>query len=137
MKKVLLMLFLITFLVSGTGYAAALEGGVGFIDVEKIMAESPKVKALQEQLNQVAKDYASKLEEDKLNLTEEQFKQKQEAYYGDFLQIKKQLESQVDASLKQALEQIATEKKLVVVLYKNSVAFGGIDITLDVIAKMK
>jgi outer membrane protein len=39
--------------------------------------------------------------------------------------------------MKQSIEQVAKEKKLVTILYKNGVAQGGVDVTQDVINKMK
>lgn len=135
MKRIFALIVLITFLAAGT--AAAAPGNVGVIDTAKIMAESPKVKAWQEQLDRKAVELSRQLEAEKPNLSKEQFEKKQEAAYGVFLQLKKDLEVQIDASIKQALEQVAKEKNLVVIIYKNSVAYGGLDVTPDVLAKMK
>lgn len=112
-------------------------GGVGVLDVNKVMSESPKVKQLQEQLNTKAKELSDQLEKDKAGLSQEEFQKRQETAYGSFLQVKQDLEGQVDASIKQALEQVAKEKKLGVILYKSSVAQGGIDVTEDVLKKMQ
>ena len=135
MKRVLALMALITFLALGT--AAAAPGDVGVVDTARVMNESPKVKAWQEQLDRKAIELTRQLDTEKPNLPQEQFETKKEAAYGVFLQFKKELEAQIDASIKQALEQVAKEKKLTVILYKNSVAYGGIDITPDVLAKMK
>jgi len=112
-------------------------GAVGILDVNKVMTDSPKVKALQDQLNVKAKELSDQLDKDKASLSAEEFQKKQEAAYGDFLKIKQDLESQVDTSIKQSVEAIAKEKKLGIVLYKNSVAQGGTDITDDVIKRMQ
>ncbi len=124
--------------------AALLLGGcstgpaaVGILDVNKVMSDSPKVKQFQEQLNTKAKELSDQLEKDKASLSADEFQKKQEAAYGDFLKIKQDLEGQVDASIKQSVEAVANEKKLGVVLYKNSVAQGGTDITDEVIKRMQ
>ncbi len=135
MKKIAALIVLIAFLAAGT--AAAAPNDAAIIDVARIMAESPKVKTLQAQLNEKARALSQQLDAEKPGLTPEQFKVKQDALYKEFLETKKGLEAQVDASIKQAVEQVAKEKKLRLILYKNSVAFGGIDITDDVIAKMQ
>jgi len=101
------------------------------------MAESPKVKQFQDQLNAKGKELSDQLEKDKPNLKQEEFQKRQEAAYSEFLKVKQDLEGQIDSSIKQAIEQVSKEKKLGVVLYKNSVAQGGTDVTDDVIKKMQ
>ncbi|EGO62897.1 OmpH family outer membrane protein [Acetonema longum] len=143
MKKSMICLMTIVMVMLGAnvGVAAPQSGSqsssIGVIDVDRIMAESPKVKALQEQLNQVAKSYTDQLEAEKPNLSPEEYEKKREIVYQKFLRKKQELEKQVDQSLKQALEAVAKTKKLSLILYKNSVAFGGTDITSEVIKVMK
>ncbi len=110
---------------------------VGVLDVNKVMSDSPKVKQLQEQLNVKGKELSDQLEKDKAGLSAEEFQKRQETAYGEFLKVKQDLETQIDSSIKQAIEQVSTEKKLGVVLYKNSVAQGGTDVTDAVIQKMQ
>jgi outer membrane protein len=119
------------------GGCSAGTGAVGILDVNKVMSDSPKVKQFQDQLNTKAKELSDQLEKDKASLSADEFQKKQEAAYGDFLKIKQDLEGQVDASIKDAVSAVAQEKKLGVVLYKNSVAQGGTDITDDVIKRMQ
>lgn len=129
---VVVMMFAATVLMTGCGGAA-----VGVVDVNKVMTESPKVKEFQEQLNVKAKELSENLEKQKAGMSKEDFQKKQEAAYADFLKVKQDLEGQVDATMKQALEDVAKAKKLDVVLYKNGVAQGGTDITDDVIKKIQ
>jgi len=77
------------------------------------------------------------LEKDKPNISAEEYQKRQEAAYAEFLKTKQDLEGQIDSTIKQALEQVAQEKKMGVVLYKNGVAQGGTDITEDVLKKMQ
>jgi outer membrane protein len=119
------------------GGCSTATGAVGILDVNKVMSDSPKVKALQDQLNTKAKELSDQLDKDKASLSADEFQKKQEASYGDFLKFKQDLESQVDASIKQSVEAVAKEKKLGIILYKNSVAQGGTDITDDVIKRMQ
>lgn len=115
----------------------AQSGAVGVLDVNKVMAESPKVKEFQDQLNQKGQELTKQLDAEKPNLSAEQFQAKQETAYKDFLQTKQTLETQIDDTIKQATEQVAKEKKLGAIMYKNGVAYGGTDVTQDVINKMK
>lgn len=141
MKKINLavtVLAILIFAVVAGGCAAT--GGqqaIGVLDVNKVMAESPKVKQLQDQLNAKGKELSDQLEKDKPSISAEEYQKRQEAAYGEFLKTKQDLETQIDNSIKQAIEQVAKDKKVGVVLYKNGVAQGGTDITADVIAKMQ
>jgi outer membrane protein len=129
---VMVVVFATTILLSGCGGSA-----IGVVDVEKVMSESPKVKEFREQLNVKAKELSEKLEKEKAGVSAEEFQKRQEAAYGEFLKTKQDLEGQVDATMKQALEEVAKDKKLGVVLFKNGVAQGGTDITDEVIKKIQ
>ncbi|QJW49226.1 OmpH family outer membrane protein [bacterium BFN5] len=135
-KHVLLLMvaFVAVFFISG---CSASNQTVGVLDVNKVMTESPKVKQFQDQLNSRGKELSDQLEKDKAGLSAEEFQKRQEAAYGEFLKTKQDLEGQIDTTIKQALDQIAQEKKLGVILYKNGVAQGGTDITDDVIKKLQ
>lgn len=135
-KHVLLLMvaFIAVFFISG---CSASNQTVGVLDVNKVMTESPKVKQFQDQLNARGKELSDQLEKDKAGLSAEEFQKRQEAAYGEFLKTKQDLEGQIDSTIKQALDQIAQEKKLGVILYKNGVAQGGTDITDDVIKKLQ
>ena len=128
-----LMLVVSALLLSGCSST----GNVGVLDVNKVMTESPKVKEFQDQLNAKGKELGEQLEKDKASMKPEDFQKKQEAAYGDFMKMKQDMEGQIDTSIKQTLDQVAKEKKLGVVLYKNGVAQGGTDITEEVIKKMQ
>ncbi len=117
---------------SGSGQTA-----VGVLDVNKVMSDSPKVKQFQDQLNVRGKELSDQLEKDKASISAEEYQKRQEAAYAEFLKTKQDLEGQIDSTIKQALEQVAQEKKMGVVLYKNGVAQGGTDITEDVLKKMQ
>jgi outer membrane protein len=78
-----------------------------------------------------------KLEKEKGTLSAEDFKKRQQEVYADFVKQKQDLENQMDTLINQALADIAKEKGLSVVLYKNNVAQGGIDVTDDVIKKLQ
>lgn len=141
MQKKVRLTVLVVFMIA----AAALFGGcsgsgqttVGVLDVNKVMSDSPKVKQFQDQLNTRGKELSDQLEKDKASISAEEYQKRQEAAYAEFLKTKQDLEGQIDSTIKQALEQVAQEKKMGVVLYKNGVAQGGTDITEDVLKKMQ
>lgn len=114
---------------------------IGFVDVSRIMAESPIVKSFQNDLNQKGKELSDQLVIEESNLSGEQFKQRQNELYQEFLELKDNLEKQIDKSIKQAVIVVAKEKKIDFVLFKNSdnekMSPDDIDITSDVIDKMQ
>jgi outer membrane protein len=112
---------------------------IGFIDVNRIMKESPQVKVLQEQLDQIGKELSNKLEGEKAKLTPEEFTKNRKAYYAEFIRVKKEKERQIDSNIKLALEKVAKEKNLVMIIYKNAATPdpAGVDVTVDVMNKMK
>ncbi|MEG6585084.1 OmpH family outer membrane protein [Dendrosporobacter sp. 1207_IL3150] len=135
-KHVLLLMvtFIAVIFISG---CSSSNQNVGVLDVNKVMTESPKVKQFQDQLNTKGKELSDNLEKEKAGISAEEFQKRQEAAYGEFLKTKQDMEGQIDASIKQVLDQVAQEKKLGVILYKNGVAQGGTDITEEVIKKLQ
>lgn len=110
---------------------------IGVIDMTRVMKESPIMKGFQEELNQKGKELTENLESEKTQLNPDEFKQKQKDAYAEFLKFKQGLESKMDANLKDALEKIAQEKNLTVILYKNTVQLGGVDVTSDIIKTLQ
>jgi len=133
-KLALLLLLVFTAALLG---GCSSNGAIGVVDVNKVMTDSPKVKQFQEQLNVKGKELSDQLEKEKATLSPADFQKRQETVYGDFMKIKQDMETQVDSTIKETLDQISKDKKLGVVLYKNGVAQGGTDITDDVIKKLQ
>jgi len=145
-KKVFISFVVVTLLSIGTAFASAETQPlsqstqictIGFIDMNKIMKESLMAKALQEELNQKGQEITDSLKVEKENLTQEEFQQRQAEVYGGFLKLKQEMEAKFDTNIYQAVEKVAKEKNLTVILYKSSVNCGGIDVTSDVINIMK
>lgn len=110
---------------------------IGVVDKNRIMNESPIAKELQRQLKEKGKQLSDDLEAAKNNLSSEEFEQKRNEVYGAFEQERQAGENQIEESIKRALEKITMEKNLIIIIDKKSVAFGGIDVTQDVINDME
>ncbi|HBS58744.1 MAG TPA: molecular chaperone Skp [Firmicutes bacterium] len=137
MQKLCVYLAVVLMLLTGTAFAAPAGEAVGILDINKLMAESPKVKALQVQLDEKYVELRKQLETEKPNLTPEQFKQKQDEAFKTLLQTKLNFDAQIDESIRQAAAEVAKEKGLSLVVIQNSVTYGGTDITQDVLNKMR
>ncbi len=134
-SALLLVVVLATALLSGC--AAEKPSTIGIVDMQKVMTENPKIKQMQEQLNTKAKELSQNLEKERATLKPEEFQQKEQAAYAEFMKMKQDFEAQIEAQTKKVLEEVAKEKKLGAVIYKNGMAWGGVDVTEDVLKKLQ
>lgn len=135
MKKGLLvgMALMGTLLVAGCGS----EPQFGVLDGQRVMAESPKIQAIQQELQTKGEAMQEQLRKDQRSMSAAQFAQKQKETMQEFMVIRKGLETQLEATMETATSEVAAEKKLNLILYKQGVAQGGIDVTDDVIKKLQ
>lgn len=131
----LLIIMVATVLLAGCG--SEKPSTIGIVDMQKVMTENPKIKQMQEQLNTKAKELTANLEKEKATLKPEEFQQKEQSAYAEFMRLKQEFETQIEAQTKKVLEEVAKEKKLGAVIYKNGMAWGGIDVTEDVLKKLQ
>jgi outer membrane protein len=135
MKKGLLvgMALMGTLLVAGCGS----EPQFGVLDGQRVMTESPKIQAIQQELTTKGEALQEQLRKDQKTMSAAQFAKKQKETMQEFMVIKKGLETQLEATMETATSEVAAEKKLNLILYKQGVAQGGIDVTDDVIKKLQ
>lgn len=135
MKKGLLvgMALMGTLLVAGCGS----EPQFGVLDGQRVMTESPKIQAIQQELTTKGEALQEQLRKDQKSMSAAQFAKKQKETMQEFMVIKKGLEAQLEATMETATSEVAAEKKLNLILYKQGVAQGGIDVTDDVIKKLQ
>ena len=120
-----------------TGCATEKPSTIGIVDMQKVMTENPKIKQMQEQLNAKAKELTENLEKERATLKPEEFQQKEQAAYAEFMKMKQEFEAQIETQTKKVLEEVAKEKKLGAVIYKNGMAWGGVDVTEEVLKKLQ
>ena len=110
---------------------------IGIVDMQKVMTENGKIKEMQEQLNKKAQEITAALEKERATLKPEEFQQKEQLAYAEFMKMKQEFENKIQLQIQTVLEGIAKEKKLGAVIYKNGLAWGGVDITEDVLKKLQ
>ena len=141
MKKRNLWIILLITLMLSTGLLAGCgnekPSAIGIVDMQKVMTENGKIKEMQEQLNKKAQEITTTLEKERATLKPEEFQQKEQLAYAEFMKMKQEFESKIQLQIQTVLEGIAKEKKLGAVIYKNGLAWGGIDITEDVLKKLQ
>lgn len=109
----------------------------GYVDMQKVMQDSPKVKDLRTQMENKMKEMQAAEEKDKATLKGDELTKKQQANNAEMQAFGGKLEEEFQASLNKAMDEVAKEKKLGAVLAKGSVLHGGVDVTDDVIKRMK
>ena len=129
---VMLMVFMVA-LLGGCSNAAT----IGVVDMNKVMSDSAKVKELQEQLKTKGAALEEGLNKDKDTLKPDEFQKRQEQAYNEFVKAQQEVKGQFDTTLNKAMEEVAKDKKLGVILHKGGVATGGIDVTEEVIKKLQ
>ena len=132
-----LLLVMVFSVVLLAGCGAEKPSTIGIVDMQKIMTENPKIKQKQEQLNTKAQELTANLEKERATLKPEEFQQKEQLAYAEFMKLKQEFEAQIETQTKKVLEEVAKEKKLGAVIYKNGMAWGGIDVTDDVLKKLQ
>ena len=120
-----------------SGCAAEKPSTIGIVDMQKVMTENPKIKQMQDQLNTKAKELTDNLEKERATLKPEEFQQKEQAAYAEFMKMKQEFEAQIETQTKKVLEEVDKEQKLGAVIYKNGMAWGGVDVTEDVLKKLQ
>ena len=110
---------------------------IGIVDMQKVMTENVKIKQMQEELNKKAQEITAGLEKQRTTLKPEEYQQKEQLAYAEFMKLKQEFEGKIQSQIQKVLEDIAKEKKLGAVIYKNGMAWGGIDITEDVLKKLQ
>lgn len=110
---------------------------IGIIDITTIMHECRQVKRFQDELNATGRELNRQMEAHKAQLNSGQLQKRKEEMYSQFMRAKQEMEANIEQRIQQAMAKVADEKKLMVILYKSSVAFGGIDVTMEVMNKMQ
>lgn len=110
---------------------------VGVIDIGKIVKESPRARDLERRLGERFQALKAELAEQQPGLSEEERARKEEAATGEYLRLKDQLERQLEREIDEAVARVARRRRTDIVLFKESVRFGGVDITPDVIKELQ
>ena len=121
---------------SGSGIAsAASSSNVGVIDYRQF-SQLPDVASIETQMQQASTDAQKEFNEKSANMSD----QEKASYYQQTMQRLQQqrqdLLDPVQKKIEDAVKSVAEAKGLSVVLVKDSVIYGGQDITQDVVKKL-
>lgn len=131
--------FAATLLMSGCGQAK-----IGYIDGSRVMQEAPQVKSLvdegNQKINEVQED-AQKSLQDNPNMSQEDVQKAQQDAQRKMASLNQSYQMQLKQKIDGALQDIAKQKKLDVVVDSEktqpTAIYGCTDVTDDVIAKLQ
>lgn len=110
---------------------------VGVLDIQRVIEESPKAVEFQIRLDEIGEEIDQEFHTKSSDLNEEAKQVFQQQAYGVYLMAKQQLEIELDDEIEKALEIIIQAQGLDLVIYKQGMRMGGIDITDQVIAELQ
>lgn len=128
-----------TLLLSGCG-----QGQIAAVDVDKVMADAPRVKTLMSEAEAKIKDAQQKFEQDtaaKPDMTDEETAKLQMEFQRKLEGINQAYASQIRSRMDVVIEEISREKNIDVVINNSEsdklIFHGALDVTDDVIKKMQ
>jgi len=135
MKKVLacMMVVLAMFAFGCSGRTA----DFGVVDMKKVEAEAPAVKSIKEEFDKKVKAAQEDLKKETEGKSAEEAQKLASDKRAQLQVAQSEAQTRLKSSLNAALAEVAKEKKLGAVLLKDVTLSGGVDVTEDVIKKMK
>ena len=133
-RLTILLILVIGLLVSG---CAGRNNAIGVVDMEKVATSSEKVKSLQTQMQEKIKLAAEELDKDRQALQPEEFNKKKVAKDAELRGLSQKMQDELEQEVQKIMAEIAKEKNLGAVLVKQGVDQGGVDITDEVIKRLK
>ena len=121
-----------TLLLAGCSGASSEKNGI--VDMERVAKESKTGHELQARLEAKKNELIAQAQS--FQGSPEQMMTKQQEFQKEMQTFSQQVGREFQTSVQQASSQVAQEKKLGIVLMKDQVVSGGVDITEEVITKL-
>ncbi len=110
---------------------------VGVVDAQRLLNESLRALSYQKQLDDREKVMAADLRLLSNALSKDDLEARRTAYRSELAKMKQGLEDQLNAEIRKIVAGVARRRRLRVVLVRQSVTQGGIDVTADVIEGLR
>lgn len=137
-SKFLILVLVLAFVVSAIAGCSGRTTAFGVVDMEKVAQNSDQIKGMQAEMQKKIAELNKEIEDAaKAGKTDEEMKQLQVSKEAELRAFGERLQNEFRENLEKYMSEVSKEKKLGAVLIKQGVAQGGIDITDDVINKMK
>ena len=113
------------------------EDKVGYVDMARVQKEAPMVQQYQKKMEDKDKALNDELQKDKQSMSAEDFQKKQQQAQQERQIYAASMQQQFLSEIQTKLADIAKDKNVGIVVYKEVVPSGGIDVTDDLIAELQ
>ena len=139
MKKVWKRLGIVAAMLALTGMLAGCGGkdNVGVVDMSRVQKEAPLVQQYKQKTEDKQKSIEKELQDAKQNMSAEDFQKKQQQAQQELNIFGASMQRQFMSDIQSTLGDIAKDKNVGIIVVKEAVPSGGIDVTDDLIAKLQ
>lgn len=110
---------------------------VAVVDSDRVLNESVLALVFQKQLSERERAMAEDLRLLGPQLPAQEIEARRRIYMTDLQKMKDVLEKRLSNRVREVVAEVAKERRLKIVLVKDATPYGGMDVTADVIAKLK
>ena len=139
MKKVWKRLGIVAAMLALTGMLAGCGGkdNVGVVDMSRVQKEAPLVQQYKQKTEDKQKSIEKELQDAQQNMSAEDFQKKQQQAQQELNIFGASMQRQFMSDIQSKLGDIAKDKNVGIIVVKEAVPSGVIDVTDDLIAKLQ
>lgn len=139
MKKVWKRLGIVAAMLALTGMLAGCGGkdNVGVVDMSRVQKEAPLVQQYKQKTEDKQKSIEKELQDAQQSMSAEDFQKKQQQAQQELNIFGASMQRQFMSDIQSKLGDIAKDKNVSIIVVKEAVPSGGIDVTDDLIAKLQ
>ena len=139
MKKVWKRLGIVAAMLALTGMHAGCGGkdNVGVVDMSRVQKEAPLVQQYKQKTEDKQKSIEKELQDAQQSMSAEDFQKKQQQAQQELNIFGASMQRQFMSDIQSKLGDIAKDKNVGIIVVKEAVPSGGIDVTDDLIAKLQ
>lgn len=139
MKKVWKRLGIVAAMLALTGMLAGCGGkdNVGVVDMSRVQKEAPLVQQYKQKTEDKQKSIEKELQDAQQSMSAEDFQKKQQQAQQELNIFGASMQRQFMSDIQSKLGGIAKDKNVGIIVVKEAVPSGGIDVTDDLIAKLQ
>ena len=139
MKKVWKRLGIVAAMLALTGMLAGCgrKDNVGVVDMSRVQKEAPLVQQYKQKTEDKQKSIEKELQDAQQSMSAEDFQKKQQQAQQELNIFGASMQRQFMSDIQSKLGDIAKDKNVGIIVVKEAVPSGGIDVTDDLIAKLQ
>lgn len=139
MKKVWKRLGIVAAMLALTGMLAGCGGkdNVGVVDMSRVQKEAPLVQQYKQKTEDKQKSIEKELQDAQQSMSAEDFQKKQQQAQQELNIFGASMQRQFMSDIQSKLGDIVKDKNVGIIVVKEAVPSGGIDVTDDLIAKLQ